>query len=680
MSRNTRKDNQIESVNRKMLAQRGENNIVQMRDERVNKIIEEKSNKIIRGMGIICAILVLILLGKIFLINNQSGLVLSLIDLVRFINGSLAIACVLCCLILLKRGSNEILFSLILIYLSLGIGIVAGQFDYLMFFHEKLVISNFITISTSFLRLIIMFSIIKPNSYLNKAINKFKVASIAFVVMYTLVIGYIEVSFEMQGVMLKEFVYIIVNISLIIGYGMIAIKMAIISIKQKKVIIASFSGSAFLLTIKTIYTMYGLGEYGSNMKPTSILITFLAFFIILIGCIIELYLLYIESKHLNNELERFYNLANNNRYASMFICNKDVNVTYINEKIKEEFSGNITLEGFKKKVLNLEDVKFNMPLIMKSIEERNSWRGIIKNVDKSQVIDVYIQTINNGDNRSNLEYLVTYIDISETMKLESQIQLNKLHEVKKSEFIAVLSHELKTPLNIFSATIQLIESVPKSRVTETYYKHKDSLRVNCKRMLRLINNIIDTTRMDSGEMKPNFGNYEMVSIFEDIILSKGVCCNSKNLEIVFDTNVEEQFIKCDPVMIEKIALNLLSNAIKYSYEYGRINVDFISDKQYVRIRVKDNGIGIEEELVGRVFERFLRGDTSLNRANEGSGIGLSIVKALVDSHNGEIIVKSKLGKGSTFEVLFPKILDPNKPCEHYRINQESSELELSDIY
>ena len=309
------------------------------------------------------------------------------------------------------------------------------------------------------------------------------------------------------------------------------------------------------------------------------------------------------------------------------------------------------------------------------------WRGILTDVKKDEIIDCFIQLIHSDKGENQI--LVSYINISNNIRLESEIQAHKLNDIKKAEFISTLSHELKTPLNIFASSVQLLDSFSdgdKEEFVYKYKKHSPYLALNCKRMLRLINNIIDLTKIDVGMIKPNFGNYEIVSLIEEIALSIIPYGMSKNIDIEFDTNVEEHYIKCDPNMIEKIVLNLLSNAIKYSKNNGYIKINLILESDIIRFIVSDNGIGIDEKIKGKIFDRFSRGDNSLNRLNEGSGVGLSIVKSMIDIHNGNVTVESVLGKGSTFEVQLPNIKIEDELEEIYEYNRGKTVLELSDIY
>lgn len=270
--------------------------------------------------------------------------------------------------------------------------------------------------------------------------------------------------------------------------------------------------------------------------------------------------------------------------------------------------------------------------------------------------------------------------------------LREIREVEKirGQFFANISHEFKTPINIISSCIQLLDLKKKEsdqELAEGYKKYDKTLKQNCNRMLRLINNLVDITKIDSGYLKLNFINCNIVELVEDITLSVVPYVENKKLSIIFDTMDEEIIIKCDPESIERVMLNLLSNAIKFTSKGGNIIVYIYSDEQYVNISVKDDGIGIADEYMEKVFERFIQGDKTLKRQTEGSGIGLSLVKSIVEMHKGIVEVNRENSVGTEVIVKLP-----NKKCsgkeetdtkciENIRngiVNKIN--LEFSDIY
>ena len=226
-----------------------------------------------------------------------------------------------------------------------------------------------------------------------------------------------------------------------------------------------------------------------------------------------------------------------------------------------------------------------------------------------------------------------------------------------------------------------------SALLESYGKYRKNIKQNCHRMLRLINNLVDITKIDSGYMNLEFSNYNIVELVENIVLSVVPCVDNNNINIIFDTYIEELEIKCDADSIERIILNLLSNAIKFTENNGDILVEMDSDDKWVTIKVRDNGIGIPDKFKDLVFDRFVQGDKSLNRKKEGSGIGLALVKSLIEFHSGSIEINKEYKDGTEFILKLPNIKIEEKDL---KINNdidvddkkiiEKINIEFSDIY
>ncbi|QZY54693.1 PAS domain-containing sensor histidine kinase [Crassaminicella profunda] len=302
-----------------------------------------------------------------------------------------------------------------------------------------------------------------------------------------------------------------------------------------------------------------------------------------------------------------------------------------------------------------------------------------------------------SENGEIIEFQSVGTDITELKNakkvLEKKVEENKkiLHEVieydkLKTEFFSNISHELRTPLNLILSTIQLIDYQEKNHIKDLKLrtKLKSIVKQNCYRLLRLINNLIDVTKIDSGYFNMNLGNYNIVSIVEEITLSVSEYIKNKHIHFCFDTNVEEKIMACDPDHIERIILNLLSNAVKFTRLNGNIMVNIYDKGKSIIISVKDTGIGIPKDKQNIIFDRFRQIDKSFTRNHEGSGIGLSLVQSLVKMYKGEIIVKSEENKGSEFIVELPvKILENDIKEVKKRYNNdyvESINIEFSDIY
>lgn len=274
-------------------------------------------------------------------------------------------------------------------------------------------------------------------------------------------------------------------------------------------------------------------------------------------------------------------------------------------------------------------------------------------------------------------------DITERKEKERADEYERL----RTEFFANISHELRTPVNVIFSALQLTNTNIKDfpSAADLYKKYMPVMKQNCYRLVRLINNLIDVTKIDAGYFQLNLSNENIVSLVENITLSVAQYTESQGITLIFDTNAEEKIMACDSDKIERIMLNLISNAVKFTKSGGSIFVNLTDRGDKVIISVKDTGIGISEENQNLIFDRFIQVDKSFARKREGSGIGLSLVKSLVELHNGNIAVKSELNSGSEFIVTLPVCLittENNLNTKEFVIqdNIEKINIEFSDIY
>ncbi|SCH18095.1 Non-motile and phage-resistance protein [uncultured Clostridium sp.] len=269
-------------------------------------------------------------------------------------------------------------------------------------------------------------------------------------------------------------------------------------------------------------------------------------------------------------------------------------------------------------------------------------------------------------------------------KLQESKEIAEKANEAKSNFITNISHELRTPVNVISSSSQLIKrnlEIKGEINKESLISNINMIQQNSSRLIRLINNIIDVTKSDKGSSCINLQNTEIISLIEDTVLSVVPFAENKNLNLILDTDVEELIMAVDIDKIERIILNLLSNAIKFSYDKGTILTHIGIEEDNLIFSVEDEGIGIKEESLSKIFEKFVQIDDSLTRLNEGSGIGLAIVKSFVDLHNGSIDVKSEYQKGSKFTIKLPiKKIESSKIIYSSNIETKNTIAELSDIY
>ena len=286
-------------------------------------------------------------------------------------------------------------------------------------------------------------------------------------------------------------------------------------------------------------------------------------------------------------------------------------------------------------------------------------------------------------------FMSTGIDV--TSRKEVEVEKKKLEEAIhlesiRNEFFGNISHEFKTPLNIILGIVQLIDkNIELDNITkENLIRHVDIMKQNSYRLLRLVNNLIDISRIDIGYYNLQPSNYNIVKVVEDITLSIAEYVKHKKINLIFNTDVEEITLACDPDKIERVILNLLSNAIKYTDDNGDIYVSLNKVNEDVVVSVKDSGVGIPNDKLELIFDRFGQANDILSRRCEGSGIGLSIVKSIVEMHGGKIDVFSEIGKGSEFVFNIPiKILEEENvilTCDNKDYHVEKCNIEFSDIY
>ena len=291
-------------------------------------------------------------------------------------------------------------------------------------------------------------------------------------------------------------------------------------------------------------------------------------------------------------------------------------------------------------------------------------------------------------------------DITERKLVEVELRKAKdaaeAYDRIKTEFFSNISHELRTPLNIIFSSLQLLNIYIykiDADETEAIKNYLGIMKQNCFRLLRLINNFLDITKIDSGFYNLNEGRHNIVSIVEDITSSVVEYVKDKNIQIIFDTEVEEKYINCDDDKIERIVLNLFSNAIKFTKRGGKIEVNICIGEGEVIISIKDTGIGIPKDKLAGIFDRFSQVNKTLTRNKEGTGIGLALVKSLVEMHGGKIEVKSIYGEGTEFLIYLPATVSEDiKPIDDNRFilnnqyedkkdsNIEKMNIEFSDIY
>lgn len=242
-------------------------------------------------------------------------------------------------------------------------------------------------------------------------------------------------------------------------------------------------------------------------------------------------------------------------------------------------------------------------------------------------------------------------DITERQKLESM----------QRDFVANVSHELNTPLTtIKSYTETILDSEGIMQQEETMTRFLTVIDSEADRMSRIVKDLLQLSRLESQREKWNKSVQNIISIVSNVVIKNSINAKNKNQHLNSLFNEEAEIpAYVDSDKMEQVLLNILSNAIKYTEENGRIDVDVIERNDSVYITVMDNGIGISDKELPRLFERFYRVDKARSRSmGSGTGLGLSIAKQIVEEHDGTITIESKEGKGTTVTVQLPVCREP----------------------
>lgn len=353
-------------------------------------------------------------------------------------------------------------------------------------------------------------------------------------------------------------------------------------------------------------------------------------------------------------------------------CDDGVDSTFMGFKFSE-------LEAIGEKINSGESLQMEN-IILKNAKGEDvylevNFRLIIYDNHKKQML-VFMRNLTNSIKLNDLQ-------------LENEANIRKLYIAKENEkmfneFFANMSHQLRTPINVILSALDMIEL--NEYKPEKTMKYASLIKHNSFRLTRIVSNILDITKVDSGFYSLNMKNSDIVSFTEDIVMSIVNYAENKGISVVFDTEVEEHILAFDKDSLERVLLNLLSNAIKFTHTGGNIfvNLSVDKDREMVLIDVEDNGIGISKDNLDKIFDRFIQVNKSTTRDSEGTGIGLSIVKKLMNIMGGDCTVTSTLNVGTTFTVTVKDVMVDEVPenlptKELHRNTLKRVEIEFSDL-
>ncbi|KHD35392.1 histidine kinase [Clostridium acetobutylicum] len=397
------------------------------------------------------------------------------------------------------------------------------------------------------------------------------------------------------------------------------------------------------------------------------------------------------NKTINNAKAEFYSLKRDKlsyrgvleKLKDGVIIKNEDKVVFMNEAQRKMF-------GLTKDK-TVEGIDINKIVHRCCCKAKNNEKKIITAGGKELYLEVEAFGITINGERLTLDIVKDVSDEILVKKSKEEIEKVKKTDKLKGEFFTNITHELRTPINVIYSALQVMEMrIDKNNFDRrNLNKYMKVLKQNCYRLLRIISNLIDITKIDTGFLKPCVSNREIIGLIENITMSIVPYLHEKGMELVFDTDVEEKYVQCDPDMVERIMLNLLSNAVKFRKEKGLVLVTIHDKGSRIVLKVKDNGIGIPKEKQKMIFKRFKQINPLHVTPHQGSGIGLSLVKSIVEMNGGKISVESEENVGTTFIIEFPAI--QNEIMEEYKQVKkvddnsiknivEKVNIEFADIY
>ena len=303
----------------------------------------------------------------------------------------------------------------------------------------------------------------------------------------------------------------------------------------------------------------------------------------------------------------------------------------------------------------------------------------LKLVDNNGVqFDVQLESISVQDAQGNNSYCrVAISDITESRMIEKSIQSalvsaesiaerKKFEELRienerliiankaKSDFLTMMSHELRTPLTTVIGYLIILQGTSHGKLNKKQRFFVDNILTSSKHLLDLINGILDLAKIEAGKLEMVFEEVSIPDTINEILKVVHENAAKNNITLKKKIGPDLPPIEADRRALKQIFFNLLSNAIKFNVQNkGFVTVSASREGNMIKISVSDTGIGIKEEDMPRLFQKFEQLDTGISRKYEGTGLGLAITKQLVELHGGKITVESKYGKGTTFTFSLP---------------------------
>ena len=248
----------------------------------------------------------------------------------------------------------------------------------------------------------------------------------------------------------------------------------------------------------------------------------------------------------------------------------------------------------------------------------------------------------------------TRLEVEEWAKNQTQ-EITRLKDLERyrKEFVGNVSHELKTPIfNIQGYILTLLEGgIDDPKINKLYLKRTEK---SIDRMISIVEDLESITKLESGELKLKYESFDLVPMVDDVFELEQMMAAERKIQLFFNRPDKPVMVHADKKRVMEVLTNLILNGIKYGKRKGYVKISFYDLSNNLMVEVADNGLGIDNRHLPRIFERFYRADKSRSREQGGTGLGLSIVKHIIEAHEQTINVKSVVDEGTTFTFTLEK--------------------------
>lgn len=371
--------------------------------------------------------------------------------------------------------------------------------------------------------------------------------------------------------------------------------------------------------------------------------------------------------------DRYKNLINSIKDGIVII--KNGKITFTNDFIIKMLSDKSVKENIANKIIKK----------IRKIRKNQCESGYMVNIGRENVNNIFAEV-----------YYVKMNDNEEVIYIKDVTEINIVYDVRKryseyvkmeeskNEFYSNISHELRTPITLIYSALQLNDIYIKNKNIQGIKKNNKAIRQNCLRLIRTITNFIDANKVTEGYLKLNLKVHNIVSLVENIATACNEYIRLINDNLVFDSEEEEIYVKCDKDIMERVIMNIISNIVKYGEPNGNIYINVEIENKNVIIIVRVDNYTIKEEYKKYMFDKFSKLNKEFTRTKEGSGLGLFLVKEFLELNGGSINVETNKDLGTSFIITMPIFYGDEIPEneEEFEIKslKDKVDTEFSDIY